>query len=157
MRIAGIDYSSHFIDAVFIDEDSGKAEWRRWGLHGNDAFDRARSIRDSMPARGWWQDEGVVAAGIEHPGGKYGTGPLLRIQGAILACLPPTLLVEPWAPAKWRKAVGLPGNASKQRVAEWATWEGGLGQKAVFWAQDACDAYTIAQATRQALEHEEAA
>lgn len=156
MRIAGVDYSTHAVDCVFIDDDTGRAEWRHWPLTGNDSFDRTRAVRDAMPSRGWWEDEGVLAIGIEHPGGHHGTRDMIRVQGAILACLPTSLLVCPWPPAKWRKAVGLPGNASKLAVAAWADRH--LARSQVSWGtwpQDACDAYCIAQATISALIQDE--
>jgi hypothetical protein len=149
--IAGIDYSTRAVDVVLLDEDSDAATWHRFELDGADAFDRARDVYAAMPA---WTGElwdSVLAAGIEEPRG-FNAGALYRIQGAILQCLPSTLLVHPLIPSQWRKTVGLPGNASKDDVAEWATWKGGLGAKAVFWPQDACDAYCIALATRTLLE-----
>jgi hypothetical protein len=153
--IAGIDYSTRAVDVVLLDEDSDAATWHRFPLEGSDAFERARSVRDVlyMPGSEWWDE--VLAIGIEDPRG-FNAGALYRVQGAILACLPTRVLVQPWIPGQWRKAVGLPGNASKDAVAEWATWKGGLGAKAVFWPQDACDAYCIALATRSVLQRTEA-
>jgi hypothetical protein len=153
--IAGIDYSTRAVDVVLLDEETDAATWHRFELEGKDAFDRTRAIRDlfagaPLSFRDKW--EAVLAVGIENPGGKVGTGAMYRVQGAILTKIPRGTLVQPFPPASWRKTVGLPGNASKDAVAEWATWKGGLGAKAVFWPQDACDAYCIALATRTLLE-----
>jgi hypothetical protein len=154
--IAGIDYSTHAVDVVLLDEDTDAASWHRFELAGMDAWERTRDVRHSLHARASGLDwDNVVAVGIEDPRG-FNAGALYRVQGAILACLPTRVLVQPWIPGQWRKAVGLPGNASKDAVAEWATWKGGLGAKAVFWPQDACDAYCIALATRSVLQRTEA-
>ena len=104
----------------------------------------------------FWDD--VLAVGIEDPRG-YGAGSLYRVQGAVLACIPQGRLVHPWIPSAWRKAVGLPGNASKdvvglfvsgrrRHVDQWAV---------VRWPQDACDAYCIALAVRNQLQIKDAA
>jgi len=171
VRVAGIDYSSHAVDIVTVPLDHGAPIWHRFPLTGMDAFDRARSVADSVPGRHsvLWDD--ITAVGIEHPAGKFGTGALLRIQGAILARIPARMLVEPFPPAKWRKAVGLAGNAPKGdarkhslRVVDdcfakgamrvicvadvWPYWE---------WPQDAHDAHCIALATRAAITTEKAA
>jgi hypothetical protein len=152
MRIAGIDYSTKAVDLVTIPhEDAGAPEWHTFPLQGDDAFDRARDVALEMPGRAssFWDD--ILAIGIEHPGGKHGTGHMLRIQGAILSCLPAWVLVEPLPPAKWRTLVGLPGNASKLNVTlhslvQGSPWPSSV--KADLWPQDAHDAHLIAHATR---------
>lgn len=173
MNVAGIDYSTRAVDVVLIPyEGSGAPSWHRFPLTGPDAFDRTRSVADVMPGRHsvFWDD--VLAIGIEHPGGHHGTRDMLRVQGAILSCLPARLLVEPWPPAKWRTANGLKGNASKDIVSVYAAfnrwnadprfvpsrdpnvdYEAGIFE----WPQDACDAYCIALATRRAITREQAA
>jgi hypothetical protein len=148
--IAGIDYSTRAVDVVLLDEDTDATTWHRFELEGADAFDRARNAGKAFHISSMLWDE-IVAVGIEDPRG-YGAGALYRVQGAILGRIPAGVLVHPLIPSHWRKTVGLPGNASKDAVAEWATWKGGLGAKAVFWPQDACDAYCIALATRILLE-----
>jgi hypothetical protein len=153
--VAGIDYSTHAIDVVLIDEDTLKPEWGRLELSGSDAFDRTRSLcggRGTCPEwKHTWDD--VLAVGIEEPRG-HNPGPLFRIQGAVLMRIPSATLVQPWIPSEWRKAVGLKGNASKQDVNEWAfaqtshEWY----EPTASWPQDACDAYCIARATLGAIE-----
>lgn len=151
--IAGIDYSTRAIDVVLVDEDDAQPpRWIRHDLQGQDAFDRTRDVRRSL--RWQWSDdywpENCAALGIEDPRGQN-AGALYRIQGAILAHLPERLLVQPWIPSQWRKAVGLPGNASKQDVMRFALAYGDD------WPQDAYDAYCIALATRLAITREKAA
>lgn len=152
--IAGCDFSTRAIDVVLLDEDTGAATWFRSELHGADAFDRARDVHRAMIedfGSDFWDD--VLACGIEEPRG-YGAGALYRVQGAVLAGLPASLLVHPLIPSSWRKTVGLPGNASKQDV-----WKHAIGLMAndngvvkMGWPQDACDAYCIALATRTLIQ-----
>jgi hypothetical protein len=161
--VAGIDYSTHAIDVVLIDEDTLKPEWWRYPLKGADAWERTRDIGWAFDENWDWDD--VLAVGIEEPRG-YNSGPLYRVQGAILRCIPdyeqPRRLVQPWIPSEWRKAVGLKGNASKEAIAShvrnhmlhmlgtiYSTRE----LRAIWdWPQDACDAYCIARATLGAIE-----
>lgn len=146
--IAGIDLSSKAIDCALIDEDTGQLEaLYRWALTATgDAFDRTRWVRDSMPSRGWWTDQGVIAIGIEDPAGNHGVRAIARVQGGILQCLPLTVVVHPLPPSRWRKLIGLPGNASKDDVFEWANDQHPVP------TQDAADALGIAHATRELLE-----
>lgn len=158
MNVAGIDYSTRAIDIVLVPLDEGAPIWHRYVLEGQDSFERTRSVANAMPwrAASFWDD--VLAVGIEHPAGHHGTGPLLRVQGAVLACLPTRVLVEPWPPGKWRKAVGLAGNATKGAV---EFWSGSLMPSDIAgldnWPQDAHDAHLIALATRQAIQTQQAA
>lgn len=155
--VAGIDFSTHAIDVVLIDEnDVEPPQWHRYPLEGNDAFDRARDVRRALkrgPLPPFVQD--LLAVGIEDPRGQN-AGALYRIQGGILASLSPNVLVQPWVPSQWRKAVGLPGNCGKDMVAFFAVNDGNPDEFRD-WPQDACDAYCIALATRQALTRKEAA
>jgi hypothetical protein len=143
--IAGIDYSTRAVDVVLLDEESDAATWHRFELQGDNAFDRARSVRRAMWGWNGWDD--CLAVGIEDPRG-YNAGSLYRVQGAILSRIPILTLVHPLVPSHWRKTVGLPGNASKSAVKAFIptrSWN-------VDWPQDACDAYCIALATRTLLE-----
>ena len=146
--IAGIDYSTHAVDVVLLDEDTDAATWHRYELGGQDAFERARMVREAVrDSWAYWDD--VLAIGIEDPRG-YNAGALYRIQGALLAAIPATTLVHPLPPSVWRKTVGLPGNASKRDVAEFVM-DAVPPEMDAPWPQDACDAYCIALATRTLL------
>jgi hypothetical protein len=149
---AGIDFDTFGVHVVLL-PDEGPPQYLPFVMHGQDAFERTRAIRDVMPARGWWEDEGVIAIGIEEPMGQS-TRPLNRAQGAILSCLPSSLLVYPMRPGEWRNKVDLPGNASKEDVALFVgsqVWpDAPLPVKpASTWPQDACDAYCMALAVQR--------
>ena len=162
----GCDYSTWAVDLVYLDEDGLQPPlWRRYELEGGDAFDRARDVRRALPRSFAWDE--VVAFGIEDPRGQN-AGAIYRVQGAILACLPRSLLVQPWVPSQWRRSVGLPGNASKEQVRAWAlahALDGPLpdNQTSAYraslaaWPNDATDAYAVALATLNALQHGEQA
>ena len=158
--IAGIDYDSSAIDVVLIDEDSGAwLGWHRYDLAcgPGGALDRARRVRDLLPSRSTWADE-VVAIGIEQPFSKItaSLAPLLRVQGAILACLPREIRVEPLPPNRkiaghgWKALTVGKTNATKTDVARWAIANGAPADV----PQDAFDAFCIARAMRQILETE---
>lgn len=156
--IAGIDLSTKAIDVVMLDEDSDAATWHRFVLSGDGAFDRTRSVRTAMPGSSFWDD--VLAVGIEEPCG-HGAGRLMRIQGAILACIPAEKLVAPLMPSSWRKMVGLAGNAPKATVhlfaeGRWAS-EHPMLFRGYTLTYDMADAYCIALATRTLLQRTEAA
>ena len=147
---AGIDYDSFGIHVVLL-PDEGPPRYLPFVMHGHDAFERTRAVRDVMPSRGWWEDEGVIAIGIEEPMGQN-TRPVNRVQGAVLACLPASVLVQPFRPGEWRYAVKLPGNASKDIVAEFVAEQffGEIGAALIGdWPQDACDAYCLALAVQK--------
>jgi hypothetical protein len=118
MNIAGIDYSTQAVDIVTVPYDQpGTPDWHRFPLQGDGAFERARDVANELPGRHslFWDD--ILAVGIEHPGGRYGTGAMLRIQGAILSVIPARMLVISLPPGRWRKLNGLSGSASKTEVA----------------------------------------
>lgn len=152
--IAGLDLSTRAVDCALVDQDTGDLlELCHWPLVAvGDAFDRSRWVRDSMPSRGWWLDKGVIAVGIENPAGRVGAvRHIARVQGGVLACLPTTLLVHPLEPAEWRRLVGLPGNAPKHEVMQFALrTDNGL-------TQDEADAILMARATLALLDTKKAA
>lgn len=160
---AGIDFDTNAVHVVLLPEE-GLAEYRCFVLPKGvgDAFERTRRVRDVMPSRSWWVDEGIVAIGIEEPMGQS-TRPLNRVQGAILACLPTDLLVHPMRPGEWRKACELRGNAEKLEIAAWVHAQresyfemvGGTARSPQMelvalepWPQDAADAYCMARAVQ---------
>lgn len=166
MTVAGIDFSSFQINIVILSEDDDTATHHeiKFGRKGQDAFDRARTVREAMPSRSWWEDHGVIAIGIEDPRGPHRNvdSVIYRVQGAILACIPPELMVKPWKPQEWRKAIGV-SHKGKESLAAFAVarWPGlnyrYMDGVLVEPSQDACDAYCMAWATRGQIVIAEAA
>ena len=151
MIVAGIDFDTHGVDLVLLDEFSDNAIHRRFPLPGADAFTRARMVPSRIAS--WpWND--VLAIGIEDPRGASRTvdAPIYRVQGAILACIPEDHFVHPWKPQSWRKALVLP-HIGKQPAMDFARrfW---LNRQGIAISQDAADAFCIAIATRAAIVRE---
>lgn len=170
MTIAGIDFSSFQVDVAILSEDDDTATHHefKFGKKDQDAFDRARCIREIMPTRTWWEAQGVIAVGIEDPRGPHRNvdSVIYRVQGAILACIPPELMVKPWKPQEWRKQIGV-SHKGKESLYEFAVarWPesrysytaDGLIDGLVEPSQDCCDAYCMAYATRMQIQFAEAA
>jgi hypothetical protein len=149
--VLGIDYSTHAIDVVYVDENGEKPTlWHRHHLTGPDAWERTRKIRYWSLA--WPED--VLAVGLEQPRG-HGAGHLYRVQGAILCKLPAKVLVQPWLPNEWRKLCGMKGNAGKAESVIESTRILGGGKED--WPVDAHEAHLIALATREAISTKAAA
>ena len=105
----------------------------------------------------FWDD--ILGVGIEEPAGRN-TGYAFCVQGALLSQIPARMLVTKFMPSEWRKAVNLPGNASKSDVLRFVVengFESGWKTDERELAQDACDAYCIALATRTLIEQQAAA
>jgi hypothetical protein len=172
MSYAGIDMDTHAVHVVRLAED-GSATYDRFELSGSDAFERTRSIRDALPARSaaFWDD--VEACAIEEPQGaqRATVAKLKAVQGAVLACLPSSLLVEPLVPARWRTVCGLSGRASKEKVMDFVKKRAGVytsdyahphfqagtivlnfSHESRTWPQDACDAYCLALAVSRLVQ-----
>ena len=143
-----MDLSSFAVDMVFVDLDDGGIEWKRFVLEGTDAWERTRNVRASLPppTNNVWDE--VIAIGIEQPAGHHGVLPLVRVQGAILACLPAQTLVHPYTPARWRVLAGLRGHALKDEVKErsYELAPGAIAKLGDRLPQDFHDAHLIARA-----------
>lgn len=165
MNVIGADFSTRFVDFVKLPlEGHATPEWTRVELQPGGAFHATRTLRHALGQQallgGWWDD--VAVCYLERP---YGRGEsihkLMRIQGALLACIPDRVVVDELAPGEWRKAVGLPGNATKEQVAKFAydtlaVTVGHLNHAGAecwcCWPQDGFDAYSIALAGRAMCE-----
>jgi hypothetical protein len=150
---AGIDLNSFVVDIVLLDEDTYEARWIRRRIDAGrkaDAFDRCRRLRDILPPRTSWADSGVLAIGIEKPMAHNPRGivPQIRVQGALLACLPTEITIYEFVPATWKSLALGHGHASKADGSVWASkhvrWP--VGQQHL--PQDAVDAACIAEAAR---------
>ena len=156
VNIVGIDYSSFNVDIVMVHMDDAHSPlWFRYPLEGADAFERTRNVAQALPGAHSTNWDDVLAVGIENPGARHpGVNVLWRVQGTILACLPPRMRVEPLPPAKWRTLCGLKGNATKTDVLIASTTALHAHNA---WPQDAHDAHLIALATRTLIHQEQAA
>lgn len=152
--IAGIDLNSNTVDVCLLDEDTMDARWVRYRIDDGHkdltAFDRARRLRDAMPARTAWKDSGVIAIGIEHGASRNfkSVAAQSRVEGALLACLPPDIPIYMLMPASWKKLALGHGRSSKEDGATWSRhtihWQDERG----YHPQDAIDAACIARATQ---------
>lgn len=157
--IVGFDYdSTSGVFGVAIDEDT--AAWvgtfrADIGWVKGDSFARTRALRDRMPDRGSWRDNGVVAFGVEDLRSKQrsSVAALARVEGALLACLPLDIRIVHLSVNRldvgWKAMTVGKTNASKDEIRAWALRQGaptGL-------VQDLYDAFAIARATRETLEN----
>jgi hypothetical protein len=145
--IAGIDFSTHAVDIILLDDDTDTAAWTRFQLTGDDAFRRARSCRKTLPGRSWWEDNGVWLIGLEDPYSQFPreTKTLGYVAGAIAVLLPPDLTVIQMAPQEWKRIFCAKASAKKEEV---ATAARARCAPADGWPLDATDAYGIAWAVR---------
>lgn len=155
--IAGIDLSTKAIDIVLLDEDTDRAHHHRVELAGGGAFLAALDVRDRMPSRSWWEDAAVVSIWLELPFARHlkSVAPLMRIQGAVLASLPRSLVAGELTPQTWKRLTVGQSNAAKPDVANWVFGRWLNCPAAV--GQDACDAYAVAWAGRMLEETARAA
>ncbi len=161
MSFVGVDFDTHGVDIVALDNETNSAAWRHIPFPGAGALARARGVRDAMPSRGQWLDDGTVLVAIERPMARnlQLLVPLMRTLGAMHACLPPSLEVWEMTAVEIRRELGLKTNAPKAvSKAEAAAFA------AEHWAdfpsvvtQDALDAYCIAYAARSMCEKAAAA
>jgi hypothetical protein len=170
--VVGIDVSTFAVDMVRLDLETDAAGWHHYEAIGPHALDRARSfcLPGSLPTRAsaWWDDVALVA--LERPAGvsRRVVSDLMLVLGVVIAHIPPSISVWQLVPSEWRKACGLPGNASKGHVRAWSihqlAWaHGKIGDADTArgpmhgliypgwiekWPQDAHDAHAIAYAAR---------
>lgn len=162
MTYAGIDYDTHAIHVVRLELDSDEARYDkvRLDVGPGDYMQRVRRMRDLLPARGAWADDGVCLIAIEQPKGPFfkGSIPLAVVLGGLLTCLPrddkpPVLMIETQEWKKWSLGGGFPGqgNAAKPDVAHWArrNWENVPPHA----DQNALDAFCVAWAARAMSEN----
>jgi hypothetical protein len=161
VSVAGIDFSSKWVDVVLLADEGFQAEHHRFKVASRvDSFQAARNLRGVFPGRSWWEDRGVWLVGVEEP---YSHQPpamvaLGRIQGAIAALLPPNLRVTCTPQTQWLKVftgrAKLPRDSSgrKELARETAQLFGFEAS-----APDGYDAFGIACSTRALHEDETSA
>ena len=157
--IAGIDLDSNGVHIVRLSLDDNTATYNRIRVNNvkGDVHERARRLRDLMPAPGAWKDHGIIRFAIELPmtapghGGFQSAVPQAVLRGALLACLPTDIPVDILTAHEWKKwslGDGTPGqgNAKKPAIREWAERHWPNVPEHV--TQDAYDAYCVAWASR---------
>lgn len=164
MTIAGIDIDSNGVHIVRLNLDDNHATYNRIRVDNakGDYHQRARRLRDLMPARAAWNDHGVVQFAIEQPmtapghGGLQSAVPQAVMRGALLACLPTDIPIVFMPPHEWKRwSLGGgergKGNALKPEVRAWVDqhWPNPPDHL----TQDGADAYAIAWAARRLLDH----
>jgi hypothetical protein len=104
--IAGVDSSSFAVDIVLLDDDTDTVHsFHHIVLPGKTPFERARGCRQRLPARSWWEDNGVWLLGFEDPFSHdaHVAKALGLIAGAFAAQLPPDLTAVPTPPSEWQR------------------------------------------------------
>lgn len=155
-RYAGVDVSSFAIDIVLLNEDGTDATHIRRRLdHPTkaSALTRVRRIRDQLPPRTDWNDQGILRAAIEKPyaaGQMRGNDMLMMAIGSVLQMIPQAVPVDLLRADDWRKACGLPTRGERLDLKRAA-----LNFTGDHWADhptplddNTADAYCIAWACR---------
>lgn len=148
----GIDFDTREIHTVAIDEDDGRPlSFSSYDLAAGpgDSFQRARRVRDLLPARTRWIEDGTIAAGLEDVYSRHLSSVVghKRVEGALLACLPREIPIYNLRPQTWKiDSLGAGhGNDDKDQIRAWAVE---LYPGLRFWPQGLIDAFAIATATR---------
>lgn len=134
--VVGIDFSSHSIELVRLDENQDRADWRSIALTGDNAWQRIRSIRERMPASTWWSE--IYLCAIERPFARSRNDSVRLAEGAVLACIPHQLETWEIAPQTWKAHLRIPAKTKPS----WADLPDDLYEPD--WSQDARDALAIA-------------
>jgi hypothetical protein len=159
VTIAGIDLDTKAVHCCLLSVDDDTATWYEWPIAAKDALSAARNVRDALPSRGWWKDQGVIMYATESlwSHGRTTLKVLSRVQGAVIACLDPTLELVELSPHEWRlHSAGR--DASKETIRKWAEVQAGLGFQSphstnyAYLTQDRADSYAIAYACRALCE-----
>jgi hypothetical protein len=173
MFVAGCDYSTFAADFVLLPLEGDSADgasWWRIPLRLADvpleleAFHAAVALSAVLLKALPWPD--IACLYVETPvlgvGGALTTVKQARIQGAIVASVPPSVTVGEIHPGSWKKGIGLSGNASKAAVMQKVLDMGfrasrpkvlGQGPEDTD-VQDAYDAFGIAWTVRNELRRE---
>lgn len=154
--VLGIDFASAAIDLVFLDETEDVARWHRIPLEPG--WTSSRMMRHKYAWGSELEHAGVYLVALEQPmmQQRNSIAALSRIQGAILASLPPEVAVWLLAPAEWKLGIGMKGNASTQlgkpgafALLGWALQHGAEQD----WPTDACAALAMAYTAREINQH----
>jgi hypothetical protein len=124
MAYVGIDLSSKCIDLCTLPEDCNEAEHFRIRIDlpsGATATERARRLRDRMPARSAWKAAGVSVVAIEKPFARSPNGlvPLLLVYGGLLQLLPADVPLLELRSDDWRPHCLIPIRKPRDADSDW--------------------------------------
>jgi Holliday junction resolvasome RuvABC endonuclease subunit len=156
MSVLGIDLDTSNITYALLDDDGVEATIHQYRIrHKHGSFYAARHARDHLPGGSWYDQHNVWLAGIEKPMDARNPGTLMalaRVQGAILASLPPGLTVIETAPQEWVKLFTkldkIPVNRVERKGVVADRVEQLLERELGDWSYDMTDAYGIAFVAR---------
>lgn len=148
--IAGVDISTKLIAAVILRPADGTLAGitthplAKVDTKTQDASARCRDVALGEAAGVLWA-AGVTAAYIEQPMGRHvrSIAEVERVIGAFIASLHPSISVSLIGPPEWKAKAGMPGNAGKPLIADFARLHYPVLDGA---PQDVCDAACIARA-----------
>lgn len=150
--IGGIDLSSRALHICVLDEDTNEAKVHvvRLDLERGGATTRIRRMRDLMPARKAWDDNGVTLIALERPIAVHSNVPLM-VYGALLQLIPPDMPVLELRANDWRRECSLPtrGDRTKLKNAAKAFARQCWANAPVAIDDDVADAFCIAWAARE--------
>lgn len=143
--VVGIDFSTHAIDLVKLDETANVGTWTRIPMDGGSAWDRTRKLPLMMPRASWWDD--VYLCAIESPksaGFKVATV-MHRVQGTVMACVPSAVWMWEVTPAEWKGHLGIKASLKPG----WGDFPFVPSFDCDEWEQDALDAFGVALFARE--------
>lgn len=118
--ICGIDLSSRALHICTLNDDDNHADVHtvRLDLQRGDALTRCRRLRDLMPARTAWADNGITVIAVEKPffHGHQGLVPLLLVYGGLLQLIPPDMPLLELRADDWRRECSLPVRGDRSRL-----------------------------------------
>lgn len=155
--IVGIDLSTRAIHVVELPEDTNEATLHvvRLDTERGNAIERVRRIRDRMPARTAYRDNGCTLIAIEEPYARGpGIAPMMAVYGALLQCLPADVPLLELRADDWRRECSIPirkprdaGSDFHKRAAVGFARE--LWKNPPFFDDNGADAFCIAWAARE--------
>jgi hypothetical protein len=134
MLFAGLEVAATHLDIVTLDLDSEEVKRHRLPA-GKEQWETARTMREVLPHPSYW--EGISLLAIRSP-----ETPQDMVIGAVIALIPPGVLVKNFQDSKWKGLVGLPGNSGGSEVMAWAS-EFGANET---WDEASCGALALCYA-----------
>lgn len=145
MLFAGLDVAATHLDIVTVDLDTWATKWHQLP-GGKKGWETARSMKEVLPHQSYWDDIALLA--IERPVGARASVIWAQglVIGAVLALVPPGVVVQDFQANEWKTLVGLAGGASKEAVMAWASEFGATSE----WDEHGCDALALVHAALNA-------